>query len=1286
MFLKILNRLYHACWYVFATLVLTAAVCVTLIRLTLPHIDNYREEIQGWVSNYVGYSVIVDKIEAEWQGWKPYLRLQEINVMDQSGENTLTRLQSATISLNPATMLVRQQLTPLNITITGPELVIVKGVDGAINIAQIESGDSSLNVGDKQSVFAEWLLAQRSVSIQDAKIHYLDEGHADRSILLTGATLLFKRYWKHIQIDLSAKLPEEYGQSFNLSLDAFGDITTPQWSGQIYFNGKQLYPGTLFAMLHDGSAPVKLNSAPADIHLWSNWNNGKLNNLDGRVDVTDIQLEYEKLIYAIQHLDTLFSIRRDKDKGFKLRLNIEDLVTTNGIWPKASIEIHKERALGNNEFRYVAKSDYLKIEDLLPLLSTIKTDFAVIEDNTYELSGALLNSLLVYDESSPEPVYIDSDINRLNIKFGHDKPAINNISGHINTGLNKGLINLNSSYIELALPGLLAEPVMVYELAGDVIWKNEDGILSLESSLIESHTPHFNSSLHGKVLFNTENRSTHTNLQFRATDLNLENLVHYMPENTPGELQTWVKDALLAGQVTSLDILLRGNPDEFPFKNMEGQFKIVANVQNATMDYHPDWTPVDKLDAELVLDNNRLIINAKNGHIYNAVITNATAIVETLDADDVAIDITGNVKGNTQDAVFIVKNSPLSGSNLLREINNLELDGSISLNLDMHIPLDHKPMSLNGDMLFGNTYLKSTSVGIELNDIDGNVLFTRDSVSTKNLKGNYFEQEVNLGIHADEEDRLIFSISGDSDSDFISEQLVYFFPGMKPMSSKLKELISGSGRWAATLSPAPAIPAQQANDAKLLTINSDLSGLKINLPAPFGKDLDIMPLAISTVVSESTQKEINITLGNKISGKMHLNQAGNIRLARAELAFGDNTRLLDEGRGILIHGKTDYLSLSDWHKLIDTLDLNIAGDPTDFIQVDLFVSSLGYYDQIFSDTNFTLNKTSSHWQAVLQGIDIDGEMLIPGNNLQESVKAVFSKLYLQKTDDEEHEFDIDPRQQPPLELTADDFSYGNINLGKMILSTSSRDDGISIDNISFEKPGMTINGKGKWQMIDELEFSSFEFSLVAEKLEDMLKTFDYTIAPIDDGETKLELSAVWNGSPMDFSLPKLNGNLEMTINKGKFLNIEPAAGRLFGLLSLQTLPRRLSLDFSDLFGKGFTFDRIEGSFTLESGNAYTNNLSMIGPSADIGITGRTGLIEKDYDQIVTVTPQVSDSLPLASALFGPVGAGVGAVLFLAGEIFQFIPKQIDKLLRYQYTISGSWDEPVVEKYTEEGSG
>jgi len=98
---------------------------------------------------------------------------------------------------------------------------------------------------------------------------------------------------------------------------------------------------------------------------------------------------------------------------------------------------------------------------------------------------------------------------------------------------------------------------------------------------------------------------------------------------------------------------------------------------------------------------------------------------------------------------------------------------------------------------------------------------------------------------------------------------------------------------------------------------------------------------------------------------------------------------------------------------------------------------------------------------------------------------------------------------------------------------------------------------------------------------------------------------------------------------------------------------------------------------------------MRGPSADVVITGRTGLVDQDYDQIVTVTPQISDNIPIASAFFGPVGIGVGAILYLAGELFKSVEnnifgsinKNIDKLLRKQYTITGTWVNPVIEKFS-----
>jgi len=226
---------------------------------------------------------------------------------------------------------------------------------------------------------------------------------------------------------------------------------------------------------------------------------------------------------------------------------------------------------------------------------------------------------------------------------------------------------------------------------------------------------------------------------------------------------------------------------------------------------------------------------------------------------------------------------------------------------------------------------------------------------------------------------------------------------------------------------------------------------------------------------------------------------------------------------------------------------------------------------------------------------------------------------------------------------------------------------------------MEIAGTGIWSIINDEQHSEFNLTLNAASMKTMLETFNYDVAAIEEGETKLTLDAQWQGTPVDFSLNNLDGTLDMEIRKGRFTDINPSTGRLFGLLSLQTLPRRLSLDFSDLFGKGLAFDNIEGHFIIENGNAYTNNLAMTGPSVNINISGRTGLVQQDYDQIATITPKITDSLPVASALFGPIGIGVGAVIFLASEIFNSLPEKIDTLLRKQYTITGAWDDPQVIK-------
>ncbi|MGB1111070.1 MAG: AsmA-like C-terminal region-containing protein, partial [Gammaproteobacteria bacterium] len=166
----------------------------------------------------------------------------------------------------------------------------------------------------------------------------------------------------------------------------------------------------------------------------------------------------------------------------------------------------------------------------------------------------------------------------------------------------------------------------------------------------------------------------------------------------------------------------------------------------------------------------------------------------------------------------------------------------------------------------------------------------------------------------------------------------------------------------------------------------------------------------------------------------------------------------------------------------------------------------------------------------------------------------------------------------------------------------------------------------------------------------------------------------WPGSPMSFDLSQLDGRLTMKLGKGRVLDVDPGAGRLFGLLSFTTLPRRLRGDFADLNEEGFVFDSIEGDFDLVNGVATTENLKMVGPAAKLDIRGEVDLKNETVDQIVDVIPEVSSTLPLAGVLAG--GVGVGAALLV---IQQVLNDPLNRLAKFSYHMHGPWAEPVIDK-------
>jgi uncharacterized protein YhdP len=274
---------------------------------------------------------------------------------------------------------------------------------------------------------------------------------------------------------------------------------------------------------------------------------------------------------------------------------------------------------------------------------------------------------------------------------------------------------------------------------------------------------------------------------------------------------------------------------------------------------------------------------------------------------------------------------------------------------------------------------------------------------------------------------------------------------------------------------------------------------------------------------------------------------------------------------------------------------------------------------------------------------------------------------------------IDPRHLPGLQLHADEFGVGPRRLGRVDAEVLS--DPLGLRLVAFESAtdSFTAQGSGGWFVGDSGDTTRFAVSLTSTNVAKTLDQLGFD--PIIDGQGLDATASVhWPGPPSGDWMQHVGGDFSLHATKGSLLEVAPGAGRVIGLLSFSTLPRRLTLDFHDVFNKGLAFDDIKGDFVVIDGNAYTDNLKLTGPVAEIGVIGRTGLRDHDYRQQAVVTAEPSNVLPTVGLLGGPA---VAAALLIFTRIFK---EPLKGLGRVSYCVSGSWQEPSVERLTPEQLG
>ena len=458
-------------------------------------------------------------------------------------------------------------------------------------------------------------------------------------------------------------------------------------------------------------------------------------------------------------------------------------------------------------------------------------------------------------------------------------------------------------------------------------------------------------------------------------------------------------------------------------------------------------------------------------------------------------------------------------------------------------------------------------------------------------------------------------------------------------------------------------------------VESDLSGLASALPAPLGKQAgERRPFTLEFESAGSDALLLRTMLGSSLRGIFEIRrEEGPWRLSRGAVRLGGRgVSALPVAPGLTIEGRLPVLSITDLASLRwDPPGQQRLEDLLTSVTLDVGrLEVLGYE---FDDVSGRLRPGYRAWDVELASPAARGKLAVP-YEFPGSVPLV-ADLDLLRISPRVREGGegADPRRLPAIRLDVRDLVFLDWQLGHLSARLEQSGQGLELEEFSVQHPDFSARGSGSWLGSARDSRCNLQLDLESDDVMGFLRAI--ALAPVMEARKgRLAATVSWPGAPDGRLLERISGTARVNLAEGRVLSVEPGAGRILGLMSLSHLGERLALDFDDLTGQGLAFDAVKGDFTLADGVAFTDNLTLRGAAAEVGLAGRTSLKDRTYDQTAVVTGDLGASLGVAGAIAG--GPAVGAALLLFSQIFK---EPLKGVARAYYRITGSWDEPVVRK-------
>lgn len=1228
---------------------IASALGLTAIRFFLSGLENYKSELEREIGTLINAPVEIGRIKTGMRAITPELLLKDIKILGEEADSPTSSIKFEEIRLNIDlwdVLWTRQLWGSSWITIVGADLTIKRKTDGSFAIAGLQAGAEN----DRPL----WLLQGRKFEFLHSRIAWRNELRGGEPVQFEHVDLVIKNEGDRHQLHMLTRLPENLGDSLRVSMELSGNFfETGDLDGKIYLEGLgiNLDETTTGEIFPDGH----VKSGFGDLKLWAHWQQGRMAEAAGDVALQGLALTIDgKNDFSVDRLDSLFKWR-DDGKRWQLdigRLQIED---RRRSWAQAQFSLAVERD-GSGGIKNIAlaahRLDLKDVSELLVLPGLLPAE-QIDRLASIKLAGNLTDFTLFADPDNRR-FALDGEFSGLSFAAFDAVPGFTGLAGRIRGNDESGYLQLSIDKAQMELSEQFRQALPIERLQGRIDWRQRLDAWVVSSKQIFLEAPGMPTVSRFTLTVPKEETSPVLELQSAFSVADISQVKNYLPATSiDSDAVAWLDRAFVSGRIPHGGLLVSGALADFPFTEGQGVFEVLFDLSGMTLSYDPEWPNLTEVDATALFYGESLTVDVRKAKTVANSVKKAQITIPSL-GDDPHLRVRGVAEGSISGVLDFLQQTPI-GSPVGALLGAITPYGNTSVKLGLDIPLAGPgPTKVDGAAALDNASLVVHSFDLPVDRIKGALKFNEQGIYAESINAVTLGSPVQVSIDS-EPNQTVVKVAGQAAVDDLQNH--FKLPWW--------HLAEGKTDYRLDL----ILPADD-NGSPQLTIDSELIGVSLALPDVLAKTTEQnRPLSLVFNMNDERWLPVRLNYDNQLHAAFKIDIRRQT-LHSGHFLFGSGSTQFSGEPLIKLEANRKQMNLEEWLSFAEG-ENSANVEPIQVHEIKIKTQNLINKFKDLGSLDLIMTRRNDAWVGKIDSPAAKGDLHIPLDRTGDGkIKLAMDFIDLSELSRIQLNNDsAKPSDLVPLfDIDSEKVIWRSTDLGRLELRTVRIPHGLHFKKLTISDKNEKLNLTGNWlndgfKYVTELKgtFEGRHFGRLLNELglyESMKET-----------RVAVQIDVNWDAAPYQFSLTRLFGKLDIELNDGRLLSIEPGLGRILGVMAFSQWLKRLQLDFRDIYKEGLTFNSIKGRIHLADGIASTGNLEVDAVPAKITLSGTANLTEKTLDQQVWVVPKSSDAVPIAGTIVGR----------LAGLIAKAVTSDYKEGFFFgsQYRIQGSWEQPEV---------